>query len=129
LEPFPPALASHGLALNRVLVIRSGYPEQGRHVRKNELWAFEQCLGSGACDMALGWARGVRARDIRRLQLAAERGRTLGVLFRPLSAACHSSHAILRLGLTPADGGLRASLLKSRGGVRGMFDLALPARG
>src|SRR2546423_975492 len=73
LMPFAPALASQGIVLDRVAVVSGARP----------LWALEQALGSGACDVALAWARQVKARALRRLQLAAERGRTLGVLFRP----------------------------------------------
>src|SRR5271167_3729692 len=81
LEPYAPALSAHGAVLERMLVVRpSGQPES--------LWAFEQTLGSGASDIALAWAtRSPRARAIRRLQLAAERGKSLGVLFRPHRAA------------------------------------------
>ena len=115
LEPFAPALAAHGLVLERVLVVRA--PTM-------TMWAFEQALGAGACDLAMAWARRPRVREVRRLQLAAERGRTLGVLFRPLSAARESSPAILRLMLEPAAQSLRVTLLKSRGGMRGSVDIA-----
>jgi hypothetical protein len=112
-EPFPPALVAHGLVLERVLIA---------HAAKT-LWAFEQALGSGACEAALGWISKPRARDLRRLQLAAERGRTLGILFRTLRAARESSSAVLRLILEPAEQGARITLLKSRGGHRGSIDV------
>jgi hypothetical protein len=112
-EPFPPALVAHGLVLERVLIA---------HAAKT-LWAFEQALGSGACEAVLGWISKPRARDLRRLQLAAERGRTLGVLFRTLRAARESSSAVLRLILEPAEQGARITLLKSRGGYRGSIDV------
>jgi cell division inhibitor SulA len=134
-EPFAPALAAHGVALDRVFVTRGDSPE----------WAFEQALSSGACEVVLGWAgksaaaapsragkkehsararKGFRARDIRRLQLAAEKGRALGVLFRPRGAANESSSAVLRLTVEPAEQGARVTLLKSRGGDRGSIHLA-----
>ena len=119
LEPYAPALAAHGANLERMLVVRA--PEA--------LWAFEQTLGSGAGDIALAWAaRNPPPRAIRRLQLAAERGRTLGVLFRPRRAARESSAAILRLVVEPLAGerkadGVRVTLLKSRGGARGSIDV------
>jgi hypothetical protein len=117
-EPFAPALATHGVVLERLFVARADSP----------LWAFEQSLVSGACEAVLGWAvksrtRGPHARDIRRLQLAAERGRTLGVLFRPRRAARESSSAVLRMVVEPAEQGVRVTLLKSRGGKRGSIDL------
>lgn len=126
LEPFAPALAAHGLQLNRVLVVRVPALMNRRRDASGVFWAFEQSLGSGACDVVMAWAR-PRAKDIRRLQLAAERGRTLGVLFRPLHAARQSSHAILRMALEPSATGVRVTLLKSRGGVRGTFNLDLLA--
>jgi hypothetical protein len=117
LNPFAPALAAHGMALERVLVVRAASP----------LWSFEQALGSGASDVAMAWARSPRAREIRRLQLAAERGKALGVLFRPQRAARESSPAALRLALEPRPEGVRVTLLKSRGGARGSIELAWAA--
>jgi hypothetical protein len=117
LMPFAPALVSAGIRLDRVAVVVGG---------ARPLWAFEQVLGSGACDAALAWARQPKPTEIRRLQLAAERGRTLGVLFRPRRAAREASPAMLRLGLTPLATGARVSLLKGRGVVRGAIELAWP---
>jgi hypothetical protein len=116
LMPFAPALASQGVALDRVAVVSGARP----------LWALEQALRSGACDVALAWARQPKAREIRRLQLAAERGRTLGVLFRPRRAARETSPAVLRLALEPLAAGVRITLLKGRGAWRGVLELALP---
>jgi hypothetical protein len=124
LEPFAPSLAAHGVVLERVLVIRP--PAVHGRVRGSlhgALWAFEQSLGSGACDIAMAWAKRPRTKEIRRLQLAAERGRTLGVLFRPRQAARESSHAVVRMMLEPTAHGVRVTLLKSRGGVRGCLEL------
>jgi cell division inhibitor SulA/protein ImuA len=114
LMPFAPALAAAGMVLDRVAVVGGARP----------LWAFEQVLGSGACDAALAWARQPKPRELRRLQLAAERGRTLGVLFRPRSALREASPAVLRLGLTPLAAGVRVTLLKGRGADRGTIELA-----
>ena len=113
LMPFAPGLISQGMVLERVAVVGGERP----------LWALEQVLGSGACDTALAWGRSVASRDIRRLQLAAERGRTLGVLFRPRRAARESSAAALRLSVEARAAGLRVTLLKGRG-ARGVVELA-----
>jgi cell division inhibitor SulA/protein ImuA len=131
LEPYAPALNAHGAALERMLVVRPsgqrGNPQRGR--ASEPLWAFEQTLGSGASDITLAWAaRSPRARAIRRLQLAAERGKTLGVLFRPQRAAQESSAAVLRLAVEPKPGGARITLLKSRGGARGSIEIVWPER-
>jgi hypothetical protein len=117
LMPFAPALAARGIVLERVAVVSGAHP----------LWAFEQALGSGACDAVLAWARLLRPRDLRRLQLAAERGRTLGILFRPRHAAREASTAVLRLALTLSATGLRVTLLKGRSAHRGAVDLPWPS--
>jgi hypothetical protein len=144
LMPFAPALASRGIVLERVAVVSGAHPldhptksrssllmsfsaqQDARFRGDPDIWAFEQTLGSGACDAALAWARQPRSRDIRRLQLAAERGRTLGVLFRPRRAAREASAAVLRLGLEVAGDGVRVSLLKGRSAHRGVIELPWP---
>ncbi|MGH8179956.1 MAG: translesion DNA synthesis-associated protein ImuA [Steroidobacteraceae bacterium] len=123
LQPFAPALAQCGVALERVLVVQTTKKKEAGG--KSALWAFEQTLRSGACDIALAWLRSVQPRQIRRLHLAAERGATLGVLFRPREAARDSSPAALRVAVEPAAPGARVTLLKSRGGARGAIDLFL----
>lgn len=142
LQPFAPALARCGVAPERVLVVqarrngrksgavKSGAAESvgakfGVGAGSSALWAFEQTLRSGACDIALAWLRSALPRQIRRLHLAAERGATLGVLFRPREAALDSSPAALRVAVEPAAAGVRVTLLKSRGGARGTIDLPL----
>jgi cell division inhibitor SulA len=136
LDPYAPALAAQGVNLERVLVVRvpAGDSLAGRlvadrsvarrSVAPEPLWAFEQTLGSGASDVALAWAvRDPRAREIRRLQLAAERGKALGVLFRPQRAARQSSSAVLRMAVESRPAGVRVTLLKSRGGARGSVEV------
>jgi protein ImuA len=122
LQPFGPALAERGVVLERLLVVNP--PKKvvkGKHVG----WSFEQILRSGACDIALAWMHSALPRQIRRLHLAAERGDTLGVLFRPREAARDSSPAVLRVAVQPTVPGARVTLLKSRGGARGPIELSL----
>jgi protein ImuA len=116
LVPFAPALVSCGMRLDRVAVVAG----------TQSLWTLEQTLGSGACDAVLGWVRQVQQRQVRRLQLAAERGRTLGVLFRPSRAAHEASAAVLRLSVEPGPEGLRLSLVKGRSAHRGVLHLPWP---
>jgi hypothetical protein len=147
LQPFGPALAARGVVLERVLVVNppkkavkgksplhalraSGGGSQGvgwpaTRSSQSVGWAFEQTLRSGACDIALAWLRSALPRQIRRLHLAAERGDTLGVLFRPREAARDSSPAVLRVAVEPTVPGARITLLKSRGGARGSIELSL----
>ena len=91
-EPFAPALEAHGVAVDRMLLVRTHLP----------LWAHEQALSSGACEIALAWLPRASPRAVRRLQLAAEQGRTLGVLCRSLRFADEPSPAMLRLMLDPS---------------------------
>ena len=63
----------------------------------------------------------LKDRDIRRLQLAAEAGRSIGFLYRPLAAASEASPAAVRLQLrADAEGQLRIDILKCRGARSGM---------
>jgi hypothetical protein len=143
-EPFAPALEAHGVALDRMLLVRAPlaprYSESSRrsfnkspfNKKKGDgvqldIWAMEQALKSGACEVALAWLPRASARAVRRLQLAAEQGRTLGILYRSQHFAGEASPAMLRLLLEPTvrDGrqGARVSLIKSRGGSREPIDL------
>lgn len=110
--PYAPALRRYGIDLSRVLLIHP-------HDRTDSLWAVEQALRSGNCGAVLAWPRRIDDRSLRRLQLAAEAGNTLGVLFRETTAASQPSPAALRLRLTRQQGTTaQAHILKARGGTR-----------
>jgi hypothetical protein len=137
-QPFAPALEAHGVALDRMLMVTTSQglaPHDGKRRRSDgvhmELWALEQALRSGACGIALAWLPRASPRAIRRLQLAAEQGRTLGVLYRSQQFAQLASPAMLRLLLEPLKEpgrqGARVQLLKSRGGSREPIDITWTA--
>lgn len=107
--PYAPALARAGIDLARLLLVR-------HEERAQQYWAMEQALRSGACGAVLGWFAEPDRRVLRRLQLAAEAGHALGVLFRPETAAAQASPAALRLRLEPSSEGLMIHILKRRGG-------------
>jgi len=107
--PYPPALAQGGIPPERLLLIGAGQTE-------DRLWACEQALQSGHCAAVLAWLDRVDDRWLRRLKLAAQGGRTLTVLFRPLRHRAGGSPASLRLALEPAAAGLDLAVLKRRGG-------------
>ncbi len=109
-QPYAPALAGHGLALDRLLVCHAG--EQAP-------WAMEQGLRSGACAAVLGWDANWAASGLRRLQLAAAETKTPGLLFRPIARARQPSPARLRLKAEPTTAGLRLTIHKQRGGNGG----------
>jgi hypothetical protein len=109
--PYGPALAVAGFDLARFLLVGAQSPREN-------LWAAEQALGSGTCGAVVVWMEEPEDRALRRLQLAAERGKGLGVLFRPLSAADRSSPASLRLSVEGGRAGLAVRVLKGRSAGR-----------
>jgi hypothetical protein len=106
--PYPPALVQHGLALDRLLLVRA-------HDARSVLWAAEQVLRCPAIGAVLAWPAALDDRRVRRLQLAAEAGGSCGLFYRPLAAAQQPSPAALRLRLRALDGGLHVDIHKARG--------------
>ncbi len=109
--PYAPALACAGVQLAHVLQIQP-------RTHTDTLWALEQALRSGSCGAVLAWLQQADGKSLRRLQLAAEAGDSLGFLFRSATACRESSPAAVRLRLAPARVDNRVSLevLKRRGG-------------
>ncbi|MDF4024663.1 translesion DNA synthesis-associated protein ImuA [Luteibacter sp. PPL201] len=70
-----------------------------RAPEKDVLWAAEQCLRSGACSAVLVWPRLADDRALRRLQVAADTGRSLAFVFRDHRHLANASPAPLRLEL------------------------------
>lgn len=110
--PYAPALVARGVEVARLLLVHDISAKQA-------LWATEQALNSAACGIVLAWPADLQVAQLRRLQLAAEKGRCLGVLFRESRNARQSSPAALRLRVRPASLGLEIELLKRRGGWHG----------
>ena len=110
--PYAPALAASGIDLQKLLLVHRLDEEQ-------RLWAAEQTLKSAACAAMLLWPQRLQNTQVRRLQLAAEQGNCLGVLFRPPDAARQDSAAALRLRVTPSPTGLELTVLKRRAGWGG----------
>jgi hypothetical protein len=91
---YPPAAAGWGIDLGRLIFV---WPQNAR----DEMWAAVQALRSPV--VAAVWASIDRldSRAFRRLQLAAEEGRTLGALVRPPSARGQPTWAEVRLEVSP----------------------------
>lgn len=106
--PFAPAWQGAGIALRQMQVVRALQP-------RDALWAAEQCLRSGSCGAMLCWPQQADDRALRRLQVAAESGRTLAFAYRPLKAALNPSPAALRIAIDTQPSQLR--VLKCRGGL------------
>lgn len=106
-RPYAPAWQRAGVRLSRLQVLEAATTEA--------LWAMEQALRAGCCSAVLGWPAEAEARALRRLQVAAETGQTLGFLFRAVAAARSPSPAPLRLQVEQAPCGSALRILKCRG--------------
>ena len=106
--PYAPALAAAGIPLERCLVVRPTH-------RDDALWAAEQSLRSGACGAVLFWLAKDDYAWLRRLQMAAEAGRAMAVLFRSTAAERLSTPAHLRVALARQDSELHVRIPKRRG--------------
>jgi hypothetical protein len=87
---YPPAAVAWGIDLDRLIVVR---PQSAR----DELWAAVQSLRSPVVAAVWGTIDRLDSRAFRRLQLAAQAGRTLGLLLRPPTARGQPSWADVRL--------------------------------
>lgn len=104
--PYPPAWQASGLDLSRLLWVRP-------RTDQDRLWSLEQALQAGTCGAVLGWPpASVTFQQLRRLQLAAEGGACMGILFQPRERAPQATPAALRIRLEPRGPGLDVHLLK-----------------
>lgn len=108
-QPYPPALQKWGINLSRMLIVRPRNDSEA-------LWSAEQALSSGTCAAVLLWPQALDDQASRRLQLAAEKGSSWAIAFRPLTARSEPSAAALRIELSAGQRGTRLAILKSRGG-------------
>jgi hypothetical protein len=106
--PFASAWQNAGVDLRHLQIVRV-------ETARDALWATEQCLRSGSCGAVLCWPRDADDRALRRLQVAAESGRSLAFATRPLDAAHHASPAALRIAVDAEPAQWR--VLKCRGGL------------
>ncbi len=111
--PYAPALARESVDLDKIVLIHTGNTA-------DFLWTLENCLRSPVTGLVLAWPGRLATRDVRRLQLAAEAGSNVCVLFRERRYAEQSSPAALRLELAPDAGlALKVRVRKRRGGWPG----------
>jgi cell division inhibitor SulA len=108
--PYAPAFAGRGIDPARVIVVEAA---EDRH----RWWAAEQVLRSNSAGALLFWPKAVGDQRARRLQLAAQEGKTLAFLFAPTARAAQPSPAPLRLRLAPSGHDLSIDIFKRRGGV------------
>jgi hypothetical protein len=126
--PYPlhgPALAQAGVNIRNSFVIPS------ETSCNKALWSIEKALQSSECALVLAWQNWLSPRVVRRLQLAAREGQTLGVLFHQRPTP--NSPAVLQLQLSsvPVNSATQRSLdvelLKASGShKRGRTRIQLP---
>lgn len=102
-------LHHYGVELSRVLVI---YPDKAI----DALWAAEQCLKSGACAAVLLWQTAVEVHQVKRLQVAAETGKSVLFWYRSTNKSEVSLPVSLNLNLMANDHGLDIHINKRKGG-------------
>lgn len=87
--PYAPAWQAAGVDLAWLHVVDAA--------PRDALWAFEQCLRSGACAAVVGWPRTADERALRRLQVAADSGDCCAFAVRDRRHADNPSPAAVRL--------------------------------
>lgn len=119
--PYAPALRDAGIELERLLWLA---PKD----RIDALWATEQMLRSGLYGAVALWSAALEAPIERRLQLAAETGRSVGIVSHAGAFGSHSICAV-RLAVQPAADGLAVEILRCRGARPGQrVDYPFPLR-
>ena len=105
--PYAPALAAHGLKLSRLILVRTERAEE-------RFWACEQALRYQDCGAVLAWIDHAPERALKRLQLAAETGSAIALLFRS-ARVIPASPAALRLQIERSRDRTMVRVLKRRG--------------
>lgn len=106
--PYAPALAGAGVDIARMIIVTPPPAEV--------LWGIEKALQNKACTLVLAWPGHLSGKHIRRLQLAASTGQTLGILFHHRNIR-HSA-SVLRLRAEAEEDVMALTVLKARGSYR-----------
>ena len=107
--PYAPGFESLGVNLSHLIVVKTRSDGES-------LWAAERCLRTVSCAAVLAWPGSASPQALRRLQMAAEEGKSFGVMFGPTRGAARPSPAPLRIQLTARRDRLGLQVLKRRGG-------------
>ena len=110
---YAPALVQVGISTDQVLVVNL------ETSCKDALWSMEKALQTNNCGLVLAWQTWLPGKVLRRLQLAAETGKTLGVLFKNRDSKYSQSKMRLQVkGFSPQTGSLNkaeVTIIKARG--------------
>ncbi|MCK5858425.1 MAG: translesion DNA synthesis-associated protein ImuA [Abyssibacter sp.] len=90
LSPYAPALAQADVTLSRLIWVS---PKSNQDC----WWVMETALRSTACGMVIAWPGRIPVDQVRRLQVSASEGQTLGVLMRPDGGTAPNVHLRLRI--------------------------------
>lgn len=107
--PNTPVLQAAGLSLERLYALHP-------NTETDRIWAMEQILREPDTGLLIAWPGRLPTRQVRRLQLAAEQGDSIGLLMQPRAQASSHSLAALRLGLAADGRHLGVTLCRQRGG-------------
>ena len=115
---YAPALVQAGINTDQVLVVKLDTS------CKDALWSMEKALQTENCGLVLAWQNWLPTKVLRRLQLAADTGDTLGVLFKHHDS--EHSQSPIRLKIEDSyseDAGFNESevtVIKARGNFRSL---------
>ena len=113
---YAPALIQAGINTDRVLLVK---PDTSC---KDALWSMEKALQTGDCGLVLAWQNWLPNKVLRRLQLAADVGNTLGVLFKHHDSEHSPSLMRLKIEDSPTvdvhSNESEVTLIKARGNFR-----------
>lgn len=105
--PYASGLVNSGIAIEQVVVIPVD------KVAASASWSMEKILKTQSCGIVMSWPKCLQDKTIRRLQLAAEAGNSLGFLFRTVEVK--SSAASIRIRINSVPTGLQVDVFKARG--------------
>lgn len=113
---YAPALIQAGIDTKQILLIDLDTS------CKDALWSIEKALQTENCGLVLAWQNWFPHKVLRRLQLAAEAGDTLGVLFKHHVSKHSPSHTQLKIQEISSKNTrfneARVAVLKARGNFR-----------
>lgn len=102
-------LAEQGFVLERVLIIKADTSAQA-------LWSAEQCLNSGCCYAVVLWQHDIEVNQVKRLQLATEKGDALLVMLRYQKFVKLALPVSLAMQLRADPQGIEVEITKRKGG-------------
>jgi cell division inhibitor SulA len=114
-------LAESGFTLDQVMVVQP-------LLNKQVLWSAEQSLKSGCCHSVILWHASLSVTQVKRLQLAAEKGHCLLFIIRQPQQEHISLPVTLGIRLSPSKMGIKAQITKRKGNWHnGSFNIYMGA--